>query len=140
MTLICPYMYYCIRPAVPSKPCLCNFHQTHLKFCSFSSYVMKMCMWFWSFSLTIYDGVVPHINLDFVCLSKILFKQLLLLSSDSSEICRLSSLIFFFKHYESNFLFNPIALREAKIAYNFGLSECSRVNANPMFGLNGMNK
>ena len=26
-------------------------------------------------------------------------------------------------------LFNPIALRKAKIAYNFGLSECNRVNA-----------
>ena len=25
-------------------------------------------------------------------------------------------------------LFNPIALREAKIAYNLGLSECNRVN------------
>ena len=24
-------------------------------------------------------------------------------------------------------LFNPIALRRAKIAYNFGLSECNRV-------------
>ena len=24
-------------------------------------------------------------------------------------------------------LFNPIALRQAKIVYNFGLSECSRV-------------
>ena len=24
--------------------------------------------------------------------------------------------------------FNPIALRKAKIAYNFGLSECNRVN------------
>ena len=28
----------------------------------------------------------------------------------------------FFNH------FNPIALRTAKIAYNFGLSECNRVN------------
>ena len=25
-------------------------------------------------------------------------------------------------------LFNPIALRKAKIVYNFGLSECDRVN------------
>ena len=25
------------------------------------------------------------------------------------------------------FLFNPVALRKAKIAYNFGLSECNRV-------------
>ena len=27
---------------------------------------------------------------------------------------------------------NPIALRKAKIAYNFGLSECNRVNAQTM--------
>ena len=27
--------------------------------------------------------------------------------------------------------FNPIALRKAKIAYNFGLSECNRVNDRP---------
>ena len=26
-------------------------------------------------------------------------------------------------------LFNPIALRKAKIVYNFGLSECNRVKA-----------
>ena len=26
-------------------------------------------------------------------------------------------------------IFNPIALRKAKIVYNFGLSECSRVNS-----------
>ena len=26
------------------------------------------------------------------------------------------------------FFFNPIALRKAKIIYNFGLSECNRVN------------
>ena len=26
---------------------------------------------------------------------------------------------------------NPIALRKAKIAYNFGLSECNRVKNNP---------
>ena len=25
-------------------------------------------------------------------------------------------------------MFNPIAFREAKIVYNFGLSECNRVN------------
>ena len=25
-------------------------------------------------------------------------------------------------------MFNPIALRKAKIVYNFGLSECNRVN------------
>ena len=25
-------------------------------------------------------------------------------------------------------LFNPVALRKAKIVYNFGLSECNRVN------------
>ena len=29
--------------------------------------------------------------------------------------------------------YNPIALRKAKIAYNFGLSECSMVNS--LFGL-----
>ena len=29
------------------------------------------------------------------------------------------------------FVFNPIALRKAKIVYNFGLSECSRVNMPP---------
>ena len=28
-----------------------------------------------------------------------------------------------------NFVFNLIALRKTKIAYNFGLSECNRVNA-----------
>ena len=27
------------------------------------------------------------------------------------------------------FFFNPIALRKAKIVYNFGLSECNRVNS-----------
>ena len=29
-------------------------------------------------------------------------------------------------------LFIPIALRKAKIAYNFGLSECNRVNLEPV--------
>ena len=29
----------------------------------------------------------------------------------------------------SNIKFNPIALREAKIVYNFGLSECERVKS-----------
>ena len=29
------------------------------------------------------------------------------------------------------FPFNPIALRKTKIAYNFGLSECSRVKIYP---------
>ena len=29
-------------------------------------------------------------------------------------------------------LFNPIALRKAKIVYNFGLSECSRVNVHKL--------
>ena len=29
--------------------------------------------------------------------------------------------------------FNPIALRKAKIAYNFGLSECNRVKVNGYF-------
>ena len=33
----------------------------------------------------------------------------------------------FFHHTEK--LFNPIALRKAKIGYNFGLSECNRVNS-----------
>ena len=28
----------------------------------------------------------------------------------------------------NNSNFNPFALRKAKIVYNFGLSECSRVN------------
>ena len=35
------------------------------------------------------------------------------------------------KEYEvrhTNIKVNPIALRKAKIAYNFGLSECNRVN------------
>ena len=31
-------------------------------------------------------------------------------------------------------LFNPIALRKAKIAYNFGLSECNRVKSPGGFG------
>ena len=31
--------------------------------------------------------------------------------------------------------FNPIALRRAKIAYNFGLSECSRVKENLLLKL-----
>ena len=35
----------------------------------------------------------------------------------------------------SHFLFNPTALRKAKIAYNFGLSECYRVNS-PQFLFN----
>ena len=30
-------------------------------------------------------------------------------------------------HRVANFLINPIALRKAKIVYNFGLSECNRV-------------
>ena len=29
--------------------------------------------------------------------------------------------------------FNPVALRKAKIAYNFGLSECNRVKSRPLF-------
>ena len=29
-------------------------------------------------------------------------------------------------------MFNPVALRKAKIAYNFGLSECNRVNSPPI--------
>ena len=28
----------------------------------------------------------------------------------------------------SGYFFNPVALRKAKIVYNFGLSECKRVN------------
>ena len=32
-------------------------------------------------------------------------------------------------HVYSPELLNPIALRKAKIAYNFGLSECNRVKA-----------
>ena len=33
------------------------------------------------------------------------------------------------------FSFNPIALRKAKIAYNFGLSECNRVKMGVFFHL-----
>ena len=29
--------------------------------------------------------------------------------------------------------FNPVANRNAKIAYNFGLSECNRVKSRPLF-------
>ena len=36
------------------------------------------------------------------------------------------SITIYFYHIVAVF-FNPIALRKAKIAYNFGLSECSRV-------------
>ena len=35
--------------------------------------------------------------------------------------------MFFFIYYELFGDFNPIALRKAKIVYNFGLSECNRV-------------
>ena len=31
------------------------------------------------------------------------------------------------KHMQSGDIFNPIALRKAKIVCNFGLSECNRV-------------
>ena len=31
-------------------------------------------------------------------------------------------------------LYNPIAFRKAKIAYNFGLSECNRVNETTILG------
>ena len=31
--------------------------------------------------------------------------------------------------------YNPIALRKAKIVYNFGLSDCSRVKTGPPFTL-----
>ena len=31
-------------------------------------------------------------------------------------------------------MLNPIALREAKIVYNFGLSECNRVNSTELLG------
>ena len=34
----------------------------------------------------------------------------------------------------ADIFFNPIALRKAKIVYNFGLFECSRVNSRPPFG------
>ena len=34
------------------------------------------------------------------------------------------------------FLFNPIALRKAKIVYNFGLSDCSRVKDILKFAFN----
>ena len=33
------------------------------------------------------------------------------------------------RNLEPLILFNPIALRKAKIVYNFGLSECNRVNS-----------
>ena len=32
-------------------------------------------------------------------------------------------------------IFNPIALRKAKIVYNFGLSECSRVKEKRLYML-----
>ena len=33
-----------------------------------------------------------------------------------------------FKCNHKNLIFNTVALRKAKIVYNFGLSECNRVN------------
>ena len=40
------------------------------------------------------------------------------------------------KYLETYFgeVINPIALRKAKIAYNFGLSECNRVKGHPDYG------
>ena len=32
------------------------------------------------------------------------------------------------------YFFNPIALRKAKIVYNFGISECNRVKSRPLSG------
>ena len=51
----------------------------------------------------------------------------------SGKTNRKSQKLFFFvkmmeKHKDVPFYLNPIAPREAKIAYNFGLSECNRVN------------
>ena len=36
--------------------------------------------------------------------------------------------------YQQTLTFNSIALRKAKIVYNFGLSECNRVKITPYFG------
>ena len=36
---------------------------------------------------------------------------------------------------KKEFTLNPIALREAKIVYNFGLSECNSVKGKNMFAL-----
>ena len=35
--------------------------------------------------------------------------------------------------FDVSFAFNPMALRKAKIAYNFGLSECNRVKPTLFF-------
>ena len=34
------------------------------------------------------------------------------------------------RHYDKKYMFNPIPLRETKIVYNFGFSECNRVKMN----------
>ena len=51
------------------RSCLCNssyiFHLIHLKICRLSTYIMKMCMCFWNFDLTITDGVIAHADLNF---------------------------------------------------------------------------
>ena len=39
-------------------------------------------------------------------------------------------------HANSSLVFNPTALRKAKIAYNFGLSGCSRVKQSGMYRIN----
>ena len=44
--------------------------------------------------------------------------------STSSQLSNTSTFTFFL-----SFIFNPIALRKAKTVYNFGLSQCNRVNS-----------
>ena len=71
MTLVCQCVRYSVCPSGrPSKgSCLLNssyiFHRIHLKFCGLSSYDMKMCMWFYNFDSTIFDGVIAHVDLNF---------------------------------------------------------------------------
>ena len=42
---------------------------------------------------------------------------------------------FYHQNVISQCMFNSIALRKAKIVYNFGLSECNRVNKEEKFVL-----
>ena len=44
------------------------------------------------------------------------------------EIVNIHTSTLFLIKTQASEVFNPIALRKAKIVYNFGLSECNRVN------------
>ena len=55
--------------------------------------------------------------------------HLILCHSDAVMYLKILSIVYYENKIYLTPFFNPIALRKAKIVYNFGLSECNRVNS-----------